>query len=331
MALSWTFEITGRPGVHWWLLGLLLQFLLWTVALSYQWVQSHHSTKPLEPRPFWPLHLGFWHLLHIWPACWGGLFQPKTWLSHFSARLNQEYLGSCMHCWDISEFLFLPFFFCIFHRKNFYQGQSCVRGWVLRFQYLPSRQRSVLAWAGNGWVHFIQKIGKLVMQNGGSNVLPGRVGLSYAKFLPRDTEWEGSFEVIWSDHWAWKYTPTVTQVRKKTLLNKDEIACSEVTFVFPACFESRIPTTPSNLVSSPGSPKRQAVTWIGSGLLFFYSRINLTNAFWKLSDSTLNGFNSCSRIEDITNYQNALSKALLVSLSSFLIFHVPFPFSRHVG
>ena len=23
----------------------------------------------------------------------------------------------------------------------------------------------------------------------------GRVGLSYAKFLPRDTEWEGSFEV----------------------------------------------------------------------------------------------------------------------------------------
>ena len=47
------------------------------------------------------------------------VFQPKNWLSHFSARLNQEYLGSCMHCWDISELLFLPFFFCIFHRKTF--------------------------------------------------------------------------------------------------------------------------------------------------------------------------------------------------------------------
>ena len=110
---------------------------------------------------------------------------------------------------------------------------------------------------------------------------------------------------------------TVTQVRKKTLLNKDEIACSEVTFVFPACFESRIPTTPSNLVSSPGSPKRQAVTWIGSGLLFFYSRIKPDlDIFWEqsFSDSPINGVNPCSRIEDVTNYQNALSKALLVSL-----------------
>jgi hypothetical protein len=35
-------------------------------------------------------------------------------------------------------------------------------------------------------------IGQLLIQC----VLPGRVGLSYAKFLPRDTEWEGSFEVI---------------------------------------------------------------------------------------------------------------------------------------
>ena len=24
----------------------------------------------------------------------------------------------------------------------------------------------------------------------------GRIGLSYAKFLPKDTEWEGSFEVL---------------------------------------------------------------------------------------------------------------------------------------
>ena len=113
------FQMAGGPVGPWRLLGLLLPLLLRGVALSYQWVQSHHSTKPLEPRAFWPLHLGFWHLLHIWPACWGGFFQPKTWRSHFSARLNQEYLGSCMHCWDISEFLFLPFFFCIFHRKTF--------------------------------------------------------------------------------------------------------------------------------------------------------------------------------------------------------------------
>ena len=36
-----------------------------------------------------------------------------------------------------------------------------------------------------------------------SNALPGRVGLSYAKFLPRDTEWEGSFEEIWFVYWGW--------------------------------------------------------------------------------------------------------------------------------
>ena len=55
----------------------------------------------------------------------------------------------------------------------------------------------------------------------------GRVGLSYAKFLPKDTEWEGSFEVFWSIYQAKKHI-LFAQVRKKTLLNKEEIACSEV-------------------------------------------------------------------------------------------------------
>ena len=50
---------------------LLLPFLLWGVALPHQQVQSDHPTKPLEPGTLWPLYLGFWHLLHIWSACWG--------------------------------------------------------------------------------------------------------------------------------------------------------------------------------------------------------------------------------------------------------------------
>lgn len=62
----------------------------------------------------------------------------------------------------------------------------------------------------------------------------GRVGSSYAKFLPRDTEWEGSFEVqliqlTWKTVRQTSDEKTIGQVRKKTLLNKEDIPCSEVT------------------------------------------------------------------------------------------------------
>ena len=57
----------------------------------------------------------------------------------------------------------------------------------------------------------------------------GRIGLSYAKFLPKDTEWEGSFEVLLSILQNFdNRLKLVSKVRKKTLLNKEDIACSEV-------------------------------------------------------------------------------------------------------
>ena len=63
----------------------------------------------------------------------------------------------------------------------------------------------------------------------------GRIGLSYAKFLPKDTEWEGSFEVLLMILQNFLLKPSrfnlpklVSKVRKKTLLNKEDIACSEV-------------------------------------------------------------------------------------------------------
>ena len=85
-------------------------------------------------------------------------------------------------------------------------------------------------------------------------------------------------------------------------------------FLFLACFEFRIPTTPSNPACLAGWPKKQAVTWIGSGLLL--CRVKPDRYFWKqsFSDSPINGVDPCSKIEDVTNYQNALSKALLVSI-----------------
>ena len=60
------------------------------------------------------------------------------------------------------------------------------------------------------------------------NIILGRIGLSYAKFLPKDTEWEGSFEVLLILHNFNQRLKLVSKVRKKTLLNKEDIACSEV-------------------------------------------------------------------------------------------------------
>ena len=104
----------------------------------------------------------------------------------------------------------------------------------------------------------------------------------------------------------------ITQVRKKTLLNKEDVPCSEVTALpfRTGCRFFRTPSTLSNLVSSPGWPKRRDATWTGSG------KVNRRISFWNLSssDSPVNGVGPCSRIEDVTKYQNALSKARLVSI-----------------
>ena len=88
----------------------------------------------------------------------------------------------------------------------------------------------------------------------------GRVGLSYAKFLPRDTEWEGSFEVIWLFILAWKPMPKLLHRcgRRPCLTRRTLLALRW--FLFLACFEFRIPTTPSNPASSTGWPERQAAT-----------------------------------------------------------------------
>ena len=75
----------------------------------------------------------------------------------FFSRLNQVSLGSCMHCWDKSEFL-IRFLAFLHQMNNHFQTQGCAFGWVHGFQYLLTRQRSVLARAGNGWVNFIQSI-----------------------------------------------------------------------------------------------------------------------------------------------------------------------------
>ena len=130
--------------------------------------------------------------------------------------------------------IYSPFFgsqvFCKRSNQQRYQGQGCVCGWVLGLQHLSSWSRPVLARAWNGWV----------FQNHGwtndaenrdykTKFTSGRVGLSYAKFLPRDTEWEGSFEVPWFIFiFQIKSWSSYKKVRKKTLLNKDDIPCSEV-------------------------------------------------------------------------------------------------------
>ena len=55
----------------------------------------------------------------------------------------------------------------------------------------------------------------------------GRVGLSYAKFLPRDTEWEGSFEVIWPFNWTVKkeFTYYMWPIGGERLLNWPRQIC----------------------------------------------------------------------------------------------------------
>jgi len=92
----------------------------------------------------------------------------------------------------------------------------------------------------------------------------GRVGLSYAKFLPVDKEWEGSFEV-----------------RQKTLLDKENIPCSkDPRFSFQGC----------------------VLAWVG--------RQAGCNLDW-FSPSPLASLPTCTELEDITNYQEALNMALL--------------------
>ena len=308
-------------------------------------------------------------------------------------------------------------YFCKGSNQQRYQGQGCVCGWVFGLQHLSSWSRPVLARAWNGWVLQNHK-----WWEWRTKFTSGRVGLSYAKFLPRDTEWEGSFEVPWLFRFQIKSQNSYKKVRKKTLLNKDDIPCSEVnqtshlirtqldllsrlachkliasTPVFsrldwgdlghqrppknwcwcwswrwcwcanciqklgdksqldnwqqlgkrylavwfqlglfcvwflvslkltrPLCLWQylvflqlfRIPTTRFNLACSAGLQRRQDVTWIGSGLTNWDG--NLLVGKKHFSKSPINGVAPCSRVEDITSYQNALSKALLVSCSHLL-------------
>ena len=113
--------------------------------------------------------------------------------------------------------------------------------------------------------------------------------------------------------------PTITQVRKKTLLNKEEIACSEV-IPLPSLFwisgsQLLFPILRAHLGGQRGRLSLRLVQVSISE----QSEKPWPKSFWKhpFSDSPINGVNPCSRIEDVTNYQNALSKALLVSLSPF--------------
>ena len=145
----------------------------------------------------------------------------------FFARWNQVSLGSCMHCWDISElFLFFTFLFwaLLYYyfsplsssvSLQFFSELFCSLTLLFCIKWATiSRDKVVLLdefmgfniylhdrgqfWPGLEMGEFIvfqsiiEKL-KLPIQCVSTS---GRVGLSYAKFLPRDTEWEGSFEVI---------------------------------------------------------------------------------------------------------------------------------------
>ena len=116
---------------------------------------------------------------------------------------------------------------------------------------------------------------------------------------------------------------TFAQVRKKTLLNKEDIACSEVIPFFWPIFnpgpQLLVPILRSQLGRQRGRMPLRLVQ------VSIYEQFD----FFKLlfSNSPIKGVDPCSRIEDVTNYQNALSKALLVSL---LPPH-PLLLSRRVG
>ena len=197
-SLSPTFQIAGRPVGPWRLLGLLLAFLLRGVALSHQRVQSHYSTKSLAPCALRPLHLGFWHLLHIWSARWGGCclivnlknFHKSLLLLLFKVEpgVSGQLYALLGHQWVI---LFISVF-CIaspVYHQPFPETRLCLwmSSLVSIFTYTTKASSGqALKWASWFCIPFHSW-----------DFTSGRVGLSYAKFLPRDTEWEGSFEVIW--------------------------------------------------------------------------------------------------------------------------------------
>ena len=101
-------------------------------------------------------------------------------------------LDSCMHYWDISEF---PFFVSSTKTTTTRDKVVFVDEFLGFNIYLHDRGQF---WPGleMGELISFQLLRNWPLANCRSNVLPGRVGLSYAKFLPRDTEWEGSFEVV---------------------------------------------------------------------------------------------------------------------------------------
>ena len=227
-SLSPTFQIAGRPVGPWRLLGLLLAFLLRGVALPHQRVQSHYSTKSLAPCALRPLHLGFWHLLHIWSARWGGcclIVNLKNFHKSLLLLLFKVEPGVSGQLYALLGHQWVPFYLC------FLYGNSCISTTF-------SRDKVVLVDEFLGFNIYLHdkgqfwpglEMGELILHSFPFLRLQLRSsGIKLCQVLAKGHRVGRKLWGHLKENRSDMVAKTFAQVRKKTLLNKEDIACSEV-------------------------------------------------------------------------------------------------------